>query len=275
MSDSNTNDKLCERFLDLLGIERRSPSIEALTEVVGAFVTRVPFENISKLYNLKRYGLRGIPEFEMYLDGLEHYNFGGTCYPNNYHLHLLLEHLGYEASLCGAAMNNPDVHLTNLVSIDGREFFIDVGYAAPFLKPMPRDLEQDYVVESGKDRYVLKPRASDGTSRLDLYRDGELKHGYTVNPTPRKIDHFARVIEDSFRADAVFLNSLLLVRQYPNRSVSIRNLSIIEAEGRDSEKRRLAGREELPAIVEELFSIPGEIVSEAVASLGDLGDPWT
>lgn len=272
MQQENSNP--CERLLRVLGVDRQKPSIETLTEVVRAFAMRVPFENVSKLYYKTRYGLRGLPDSEMYIDGIERYNFGGTCYPNNYHLHLLLVHLGYDVMLCGADMANPDVHLVNLVSLDGREYLVDAGYAAPFLAPLPRDLHENYEISLGRERYVLNPRDGDGVSRLDLYRDGELAHGYTVNPIPRRIEHFAEVIKDSFSENATFMKGLLLVRLYPDRSTVIRNLSVIESKGTDYNIRRLSGKDEVPAAVEQHFSIPHEIVSEVIAELAHLGDPW-
>jgi N-hydroxyarylamine O-acetyltransferase len=274
MSIRHSNQYLCERLLRVLGVQRQKPSIEALTEVVRAFAMRVPFENVSKLYYKARYGLRGLPDSEMYVDGIERYNFGGTCYPNNYHLHLLLAHLGYDVKLCGADMADPDVHLVNIASLDGREYLVDAGYAAPFLAPLPRDLDEDYEISLGRERYVLNHQDGNGISRLDLYRDGELTHGYTINPIPRKIDHFTDVIRDSFRDSATFMNSLLLVRLYPDRSTVIRNLSIIESKGSEYHVRRLSGKDEVPAAVEQYFSIPREIVSEAVAEVAHLGDPW-
>ena len=70
----------------------------------------------------------------------------------------------------------------------------DAGNAAPFLRPLPRDLEHDYVIEMGRDRYVLRPQSADGSSTMEMYRDEELKHGYTAKPVPRNIEHFNAVI---------------------------------------------------------------------------------
>lgn len=271
MSIDRENSDLCDRFLKVLGITGQEPSIEALTDVVKTFVMRVPFENVSKLYYKAKFVMRFIPEFEMYIDGIEHYNFGGTCYSNNYYLHLLMVHLGYDVKLCGADMANPDVHLVNIVLVDGREYLVDAGYGAPFLEPLPRDLREEYVVALGRERYVLNPQDGNGISRMDLYRDGQLTHGYTVKPIHRQIEYFTKVIGDSFRDEATFMNGLLLVRFYLNRSVAIRNLSIIESNGAEFHIAKISGRDELPAAVEERFSIPREIVAEAVAELGDLG----
>jgi arylamine N-acetyltransferase len=274
MSFSLSDSNLFERFLAVLGITERKPSIGALTELVTAYMTRIPFENVSKLYYLKRHGLRRLPSAERYIEGIERHNFGGTCYSNNYHLYLLLRHLGYEVMLCGADMANPDVHLVNFVSLGGREFLVDAGYAAPFLEPLPRDLREDYVISLGRDRYVLKPKNKNGGSRIELYRDGQQKHGYIAKPIPRQIEHFARVIEESYRDSATFMNALLLVQLFPNRSIVIHNLSVIESEGMDYHIHQLRDRDDLPTAVEEYFSIPREIVSEAVAELGEFGDAW-
>ena len=274
MSVQPSDSTLLERFLHLLGIGRRTPSGEALAELVTAYMLRIPFENVSKLYYKKRHGSRGLPDLEQYLDGIERYNFGGTCYSNNYYLHLLLAYVGYDVILCGADMANTDVHLVNLVSVDGREFLVDAGYAAPFLEPLPRDLEQDYIITLGRDRYVLKPMDKRGCSRIELYRDGQLNHGYTAKPIPRQIEHFSRVIEDSYCDSATFMNALLLVRLYPNRSIVIHNLSVIESESTDFRIHQLAGREELPRAVEKHSGIPKEIVSEPVAEISEFGDAW-
>jgi len=275
MSEQSISPRLFERYLQVLGIERKAPTLTALAELVEAQLTRVPFENISKLYYRKRENLRSLPGLERYLDGIERYHFGGTCYANNYYLHLLLTHLGYQVKLCGADMNNPDVHLVNLVAIDGREYVVDGGYAAPFLRPLPRDLTEDYETALGRDRYVLKPQDADGRSVLQLIRDGQLKHGYMIKPQPRSIDYFTRVIADSYSEQATFMNAVLLVRFFPDRSLAIHNFTVLESEGTRWHFRQLHGRDELAASVEEHFGIPGNITTEAISDLTDFGDAWS
>lgn len=266
---------LLSRYLAALGISRRRPGLEALREVVAAQITHIPFENISKLWRWKRLRLTGLPTIEMFLEGIEQFRFGGTCYSNNYYFHLLLHSLGYKVKLCGADMANPDVHMVNFVTVEGREYLVDVGYAAPFLAPLPRDLADDYAIALGRDRYVLRPQDAKGNSRLELYRDGVLKHGYLAKPTPKKLEEFSRVVSDSFRPRATFLNSVLLARFYPDRSVVIHNLTLIESQGTRSSISSLSGRDELIARVEECFGIPRDIVAEAIQGLGEFEDAWT
>lgn len=271
-TDQRFGQDLLVRYLGLLGVPKRPPSLDALGELVAAHLMHVPFENVSKLYYRKHMGLNNIPDIATYLDGIERYHFGGTCYSNNYYFYLLLANLGYAAKLCGADMNNPDAHMISMVTVEGREYLVDVGYAAPFLAPLPRDLTEDYTIVLGRDRYVLKPQDANGCSRLELYRDGNLKHGYLAKPAPKQIEDFS--VADSFRADATFMNALLLVRFYRDRSLVIHNLTVIESQGTASKSHSLNSRDELGRVVERHFGIPKGIVMEAVGELRQLNDAW-
>ncbi len=266
--------KSLERYLSLLEVERRRPSIEALCELVQAHMARVPFENVSKLYYKKHRNLRGLPGLELFLEGIERFHFGGTCYANNYYLYQLLASLGYQAKLCGADMSNPDVHLVSVVTVEEREYLVDVGYAAPFLTPLPRDLATDYTITLGRDRHVLKPQDAKGCSRMELYRDGNLKHNYLAKPMPRQIHEFEHVIIDSYREDATFMNALLLARFFPDRSLLIHNLVVIESQGTVSSMRTLSNRDQLSQAVFEYFAIPNEFTEDVVSGLGQLADAW-
>jgi len=265
---------LLERYLGLLDVPRHKPDFEFLSELVSAHLVRIPFENISKLYYKKHNDLRSLPSLELFLDGIERSNFGRTCYTNNYYLYQLLANLGYQTTLCGADMSNPDVHIVSIVTLEKREYLVDVGYAAPFLKPLPRDLATDHAIELGRDRYVLKPQDTMGRSRMELYRDGILKHGYTAKPAPRQIGDFEGVIAASYRSEATFMNVLLLARFFPGRSVVIDNLNVIESEGTASSIKTLTSLDELVQAIHEYFAIPLEFIKDAVNDLGQLKDAW-
>ncbi len=274
MSFSAMQPNILDRYLKLLGLPQREPSLEALTELVQAHLFRIPFENISKLYYKNKLGLHGIPALEQYLDGIERYHFGGTCYSNNFHLYQLLSALGYQVILCGADMSQPDVHMVSIVTLNKHAYLVDVGYGAPFPAPMRRDLAVDTVIELGHDRYVLKPQDERGFSRMEMYWDGALTHGYTVKPIPRQIDYFDQVIAASFRPEATFMNALLVARFFPNRSTVVHNLALVETYSAESSARPLANLDELARVVQENFEIPAEVTLEALKGLGELGNVW-
>jgi arylamine N-acetyltransferase len=268
MTFAQPDARLFARYLDVLGLAPCAPSLAALADLTAAQLTRVPFENVSKLYYARRQAApRRPPHLLQYLDDIERRHFGGTCYANAFNFHLLLAHLGYDVWLCGADMAAPDVHLVNIVRVDGRPFLVDVGYGAPLLTPLPLDGQEDQTIAWGRERYVLKPREASGRSRLELHRDGELRHGYVVNPTPRRIGEFADVIADSFADGATFMHALLIARFSPTRSVTLRNLTLIDAEGTDYRLQTIPGTEELPDVIEQHFRIPRDIAREALAGV--------
>jgi len=263
-----------DRYLRLLHVGRRPPSLGALTELISAQLARLPFESLSKRYRLRHQGLIGLPDVESFLDGAERFHFGGTCYANNYHLYALLLSLGYEARLCGADMREPDVHLVILVTLDGREYLVDAGYAAPFLRPLPLDEAITQEIRHGRDCYLLRPRDPSGRSRLELHRDGEFRHGYQVKPQDRRIEEFEGAVVRSFRPGATFLGSVLLARFSPARSVRIHNLSMIQVEGDRESTTTLPDRRALIEEIERCFGIPAAVTGEVLADMPELRDSW-
>ena len=263
---------LVDRYLRLLGLTRSAPSLPALHELVTAHLYRVPFENISKLYHRHRRKLTTLPDIALYLDGMERYHFGGTCYANNSHFCELLASLGYAARLCGADMSAPDVHAAIMVRLEGREYLVDAGYGAPFWEPMPRDLTTDFEITLDRERYVLKPEDADGSSRVEQYNDGVLRHTYRAKPAAKTIADLASVIADSFRPDATFLNAVVAARFSPAHSVVIRNLKLTETRAGESVEQTLKNRDDLVTEIATHFSIPQEITREALDGLGGFKD---
>ena len=108
--------------------------------------------------------------------------------------------------------------MATFVRLDGRDLLVDVGYAAPFYDPLPLDQPAPKSFRFGRDAYVVHPRDAGGRTRLDLLRDGDRVHGYLLKPVPRTIACFRRVIRASYRDDATFMRSLLLVRFFDDQS---------------------------------------------------------
>jgi len=259
--------EIFKRYLSILGVEPEEPSLDHLRRLVRAQLIRVPFENISKLYLKKTQNASFIPSLEGHLDGIERFNLGGTCYANNPYFAELLHHCGYDVDLCGADMTRPDVHVVSMVRLEGREYLVDVGYGAPFYEPMVRDLERKHEVVFGDNLFVLHPQDGQGRSRIDHVRDGKLIHGYLAKPQPRGIEHFARVIRESYSYAATFMNVVVVERFFPGRSVRIHNFTLTESTPDDATTTRLADKEELVEAIEHHCGFPADIVREAIASI--------
>jgi arylamine N-acetyltransferase len=176
--------------------------------------------------------------------------------------------------LCGADMSNPDSHLVNVVNLENRQYLLDVGYAAPFLKPIPLDLQKNYQIEFGADRYVLLPKDNNGHSKLQLYRNNELKHGYKVKPYPRSKTEFDNVIKNSFRDSATFFNAILLVKYNHNESTVIHNFSLIESNVKNYHKRILSNTAELADEIVARFGMKKQIVQYSLNFINNYNDAW-
>ena len=262
--------KLFDKYLELLEVEFSSPTFDSLQKIVKSHLIKIPFENISKLLYKKR-GMNTIPDLSTHLDGVENYNFGGTCYTNNYYLYSLLEHLGYEIKLCGADMKNPDVHLISIVTVDEQEYIVDCGYAAPFFEPLPRNLNEDYTISFGKEKYIIYPKDKSGRTKVEQYNNGKLQHWYTAKPQPRKIKEFDMVIKNSYADDATFMNAVRITKFSENTSLVLKNLSLTETiNDKTSITKIPLGN--LSSQIKKKFGMPFEIVKEAIDSLRELKD---
>jgi len=258
--------------MGLLGLRTSALDLAGLTELTGAYMRRAPFENLSKLLYKQRRGLTFVPGADLFIEGIERWNFGGTCYANNCYLCRLLLALGFDARFCAADMSAPNVHAAIIVTLEGVEYLVDAGYAAPFASPMRRDLREELAIHYDRNSYILKPQDAAGRSRLEHRRDGATTHGYTLKPEARELEEFREVIEGSFHQDATFMNAVLVARFRPEGFVTLHNTTVlIEREG-ESEEYQLSGREAMCAEIERLFGIPEEMARAATAGIVLLKD---
>jgi arylamine N-acetyltransferase len=226
------------------------------------------------LYYLKTKNLKGIPDLDDYLYGIENFRFGGTCYSNNHYLNLLLKDLGFEVKLCGADMNAPNVHIVNIVSFGDEEYLVDVGYAAPFTDPVPINESETQSVKLGGDEYLIYPKDKDGSFRLSMFRDKVEKHGYTVNPKPCLIDDFSEVISDSFRPGATFMNCLLMVNFKAQSSFALHNYLMTESRTDTVKRQSISSKSRLFGAIRTYFGTPVSVSKIALDDIVLDRDAW-
>ena len=257
-----------ERYLNILRVVDARPDLDSLGRLVRAQLTRVPFENVSKLYLARSRGLIGVPALELYLDGITEHRFGGTCYSNNFHLASLLRYVGFDATYCGADMvSGPDVHAVVIVRLEGREYLVDVGYGAPFYEPMPRDREVPLTIRLGGNRYVLRPRDDRGCSRMEHHHEGRHVHGYLAKPTPRDLAFFEEIVLDSYRPSANFMTQLRISSFFYGGSIELLKNELVQARGDSYSVDSIPDRAALVDAVVGHFGMPRDIVREVVDEL--------
>ena len=269
----SSQQSLFEKYLDLLSVRKSKPDFNLLRKIVRAHLIKVPFENISKLL-YKKQGMNYIPNLGLFLEGIEKYNFGGTCYTNNYYLYCLLQHLGYEIKLCGADMKNPDVHIISIVKIDDQEYLIDAGNAAPFFEPLPTFLTLDYVIRLGNEKYIVKPKDELGKTKVEQYSDGKIQHWYTTLALERKIEDFRKLIEESYSDNAVFMNAVRLTRFFETGSIVLKNFYLSETISNHTSTTKIILKD-FPSVIKEKFGITTDVVTQAVGHFKTLKDIYS
>ena len=254
-----------QRYLRLLGFDSPPTGVEGLRRIVHAHITRVPFENVSKLLLFDREGAGRVTTVNEFLDGLEYRDLGGTCYTANPALAELLRELGYCADLLSADMNSPHVHSCIRVHIDGRQYHVDVGNAAPFLEPFALDaLPHEF--SRGNMKWVFD-RAEDGRLRCRVFSAGEQVHGYVANEKPFAVEDFRRIVEDSFQPGRTFMSLLRMVRIFPDYTVELKNRTLRVHRGAETIETTIGSMQELRKAVNEQFLMPRCAVEKAVEIL--------
>jgi len=256
------------RYLRLLGFDHPLSDLEGLRQVVRRHVIRVPFENISKLLLVGRERRGRVTALAEFLDGLERYDLGGTCYTANPFLAGLLREMGYDADLLGCDMAHANVHTAIRVRVGGDQYHVDVGYGGPFYEPLPL-AELPREMNQGPYRYVLD-RGGDGRLALNVFKGEERVHGYAVNETPREFAFFRDIILDSFRPAATFMTRLRVVRYFEDHSVELKNSLVTCHRGSESEETRLTSMKQLRRIFDDEFHMPRCPEEEAVQTLEQL-----
>lgn len=260
-------DALAARYLAVLGLEcTAQPDLAELSAIVRRHLVRIPFENVSKLLLFDREGAGRPTTLAEFLDGIEQNDLGGTCYSSNPFLAELLRALGYDAALLGADMSAPDVHTSVRVGIGGREYHVDVGYAAPLMEPVPLD-GLPYEVSLGRDTYVLD-NAPSGAHELSHYNDGQRRHGYVVHQPPRRFEYFHPVIVASFGPGRTFMRCLRITRFFEDGSaIELRNRRLLRMSRGEVVERRMESLDDLRAAVGNEFGMPRCPVEHAVRVL--------
>ncbi|GAA3552688.1 arylamine N-acetyltransferase [Amycolatopsis ultiminotia] len=182
-----------DAYLARVGQPREAPSAAALARLVQAHVETIPFENVDVV--LERH--RGIG-LEAVCEKLIGRRRGGYCYEQAGLFAAVAEQLGYSVQRTAARVqprkSGPYTHMSLVVTVEDREYLVDVGFGAGILVPMP--LVDGAVVDQAGwphrmaargDWWVLQKQTADGWDDLheflpqvhSLPIDYEVFHHYT------------------------------------------------------------------------------------------------
>ena len=263
-----------QRYLSLLGIAGFPSGLEGLRTLVRRHLQAVPFENVSKLLLFGREGAPRAATLPEFLDGIEHFDLGGTCYTNNPFLADLLRSLGYDTDLLGADMGKPDVHTCIRVRIGSAAYHVDVGFAAPFREPLRLDRLPARMDEGG-NHYILDRDDAAGGLRMSMFSGTEYGFSYLAHDPPRTREFFQPAIEMSFAPDATFMQSLRISSVFEGSSLDLIDRDLYRHEAGRTTVTHLASMLELQAAVKDQLQLPRCPIQSGIAVLERLtGKPF-
>ena len=141
------------------------PNLETLQYLIERFLVTIPFQNLTILCREREPPSPSLLKSDM-MTGL-----GGGCATLNTFFGMVLINLGYEVSLVAATIHQPECHVTLLVLVEGRYWFVDVGNGKPYFSPFSVfELKEK---EGGSDDSGNNCK---GNSSLAIGRDEEEKH---------------------------------------------------------------------------------------------------
>ena len=265
----NNLKNLYERYLNLIGIETTPTGFDGLTEIVRNHLSFIPFENVSKLLLFDREKAGRPIALSEFLDNIEFLDLGGTCYSSNPFLRDLLFFLGYKANLLGANMDQPNVHTCIRTGLNSHQYHIDVGYAAPFKKPIRLD-NIPYEIKHGNYTYLLKKIKNVNKYGIEVLLDGEKIHGYIINEVHRNFDFFSNTIIDSFKPGNTFMSCIRITRFFEDRSVELKNRTLTIYNGKESYSKILRNIEEIETAVKNDLMMPKCPIQKAIKILEEV-----
>jgi len=256
-------DEALRAFACHYGIEARrrpgdGPAGDLLEAVVRDF-SRLPYENISKIIKsadggapLDRFRL----PLEVVSDHLEK-GFGGTCFSLTFLLERMLKSLGFDCYKVMAHMHmGENVHCLVVVSLDGRRYMIDPGYAVYAVIALP---ERGQTVERCPHAVVEVSTEGSGNYNLHTVDTAGRKWRYRFLDAPAGDEEFERHWVESF--DMPTLRNVCLGRITEKGHLYLRKDYFKFASCDEVNKRRL--RRGIDRTIEEEFGIDRKWVGMA------------
>lgn len=254
-------------FARWLGVFVAQPDLATLQALIGAFLGRVPFQNVTMLARPRRSPTLA----EIAHDVLT--GTGGPCGVLNPFFATWLCRLGYDARLLSGSMQQPDCHIAIMVRIGAQRLWLDVGNGHPYLTAIPvgdpsprRAAGLTYRLrrlEAADERYAVEHLIDPPTT---------WRASYAFCPEPRPFRFFAPMIDRHYTqlGFGPFLGGLRLIRCPGGVLHAVRDRTLIIG-GASEHRRELPDRQALYAALQQHFGDLRLPIEAALAALERVG----
>ncbi|WP_135556784.1 arylamine N-acetyltransferase family protein [Paenibacillus cymbidii] len=261
------NESVAHDYLTCLQAERQPPSLAYLHRLIGLHLTTFPFENISKFHyytHLGKTGLNWLPDAEQFLQRFAGQGLGGNCYILNAHFGALLQALGFQASPVRATGGN--THLGLMVTVEGRSYYVDVGYGAPLFDPLA--LEEQPRFTRFREEVEIS-RLSGDQYRIDRRLNGNSLVAKCIEWRPAMLADFDEIIAHSLRDEDEnpFMRRIVATLFRPDAAFGVVNRKLFVRTERGEETHEFVRRDDWLGMLRNTFGIERNMAEQALAFL--------
>ena len=252
-----------EDVLDALELSAEAPSHAYLERVFARFLSRVPFENASKI--LRHADVPDSAEKprtpDVFWSGFLELGTGGTCYARVAAFDVLLRSLGFATRKALGRVQADFDHAALLVEAGGREWLADVGFPLPGLLPasggeVDTGTASLAAVESSRGLEVrFTSGVPEGPRRLEIFRDAVAE------------EDFLSRWRATFRPDSKFLTAVSLHRHDSTRVVTFARGEVRVDDLHSRTRIPLAA--ERPHRLATIFGVDEDVLRRAFDLTGD------
>jgi N-hydroxyarylamine O-acetyltransferase len=229
------------------------PTLETLTGLTRAHITRVPFENIDVLLG------RGIrTDLDSIVEKMIVAGRGGYCFEHGTLFQAALDRLGFTAIAHAARVvvivprhQSPRTHMFLTVAIDGERYVVDPGFGG-HTAVVPVPLREGVDVRDGGNRHRMVRHGDEWVLEADIAGTMTPLWVSTLEPQLPVDVQLANYWVSTAPASP-FVNRLMLRALTPGGRTSVMNRDVTVIRAGTTEKYQLADRQALRALLGEHF----------------------
>jgi hypothetical protein len=245
---SYTSKPILDAYLKRLKLSQENPTLNYLNALIDTHQSLVPFENLTRIRDFKEKPLR-FPTIEESLQQIIE-GHGGVCWSLARAFKWLLKELGFKTEY----LYMEPGHVCLKVTLD-QEYYVDVGYGAPFFRAMP--LNETFHVQSASEDFSYDVK---GTF-VDVKRTpGPQKKLHLIPYSPEQIE--AEFLRGNVWGQNRFLSETV-ISKYINHSL-VRLYGSVLTDFRSGQRvEKEVSLEEMNKILTLIFEIDPELYHQA------------
>ncbi|MFK2826034.1 arylamine N-acetyltransferase [Bacillus sp. B190/17] len=254
-------------YLQRLKMEKEQPSLNYLQRLIQHHLSLIPYETFSKFHYFNQQGCE-VPDFNQFAANLETRGWGGTCYSLNINFARLLERLGFSCSFVRVLPG----HTAIMVRVDGRKFYVDVGYGSPITRPIELNSRPKHVLHGFGEEIIFTGR-SEKKFQLERKSHGKTFVTKQIVWEPLTEEELQEDIEESYKdcSSNITMRRITAVRFQGNNCYFLRDNTLKVMNYRDIREYHFREPDHWMQTVAEAFQVDERGIEESLRFLAERG----